>query len=95
MGRLLKQHTLRGPADAIHINVSGQEANTLLHDGHAWKDFPQTLLSATRRALRAAPARFAFTQAQHVGQGELQRDAVQAQVERQQSEIDAMKNRLR
>lgn len=36
--------------------MSGQEANTLLHDGHAWKDFPRTLLSATRRALRTARA---------------------------------------
>ena len=43
-------------ADAVHINLSGQQANTLLHDGHAWQDFPRTMSSGTRRALRAARA---------------------------------------
>lgn len=41
---------------SVHINLTGQQANTLLHDGHAWRDFPRTLLAATRRALRAAEA---------------------------------------
>ena len=39
-----------------HINLAGQAANTLLHDGHAWKEFPRKMLANTRRALRAALA---------------------------------------
>ncbi len=40
----------------MHINVAGQQANTLLHDGHAWKDFARTALAGTRRATRHAQA---------------------------------------
>lgn len=40
----------------VHINVAGQQANTLLHDGHAWKDFSRTAVAGTRRAMRAAEA---------------------------------------
>jgi nucleoside-diphosphate-sugar epimerase len=40
----------------VHINVSGQQANTLLHDGQAWKGFARTALAGTRRAIRAARA---------------------------------------
>jgi len=40
----------------IQINVAGQQANTLLHDGHAWKDFPRRALAGTRRAMRSAQA---------------------------------------
>jgi nucleoside-diphosphate-sugar epimerase len=40
----------------IHINVAGQQANTLLHDGHAWKNFARTALAGTRRAVRSARA---------------------------------------
>jgi hypothetical protein len=36
----------------IHINISGQQANTLLHDGHAWKGFERVALAGVRRALR-------------------------------------------
>jgi hypothetical protein len=36
----------------VHINVSGQQANTLLHDGHAWKGFERAALAGVRRALR-------------------------------------------
>jgi nucleoside-diphosphate-sugar epimerase len=43
---------LRGTA-AVHVNVAGQQANTLLHDGHAWQDFPRIALAGVRRALRA------------------------------------------
>lgn len=39
-------------AGNIHFNVSGQHANTLLHDGHAWRDFSRTALAGARRALR-------------------------------------------
>lgn len=45
-----------GPHAAVHINLAGQQANTLLHDGHAWQDFPRLLLASTRRALRSAKA---------------------------------------
>ena len=40
----------------MHINIAGQQANTLLHDGHAWKDFARTALAGTRRATRHARA---------------------------------------
>jgi hypothetical protein len=26
-------------AENFHINVAGQQANTLLHDAHSWKDW--------------------------------------------------------
>jgi nucleoside-diphosphate-sugar epimerase len=56
LGGVLKRTPSCRQGDRVHINVSGQQSNTLLHDGHAWKDFPRTALSATRRALRAASA---------------------------------------
>jgi nucleoside-diphosphate-sugar epimerase len=49
LGQLLAQRRSRA---SIHINVAGQQANTLLHDGHAWKDFEHTALAGVRRALR-------------------------------------------
>jgi nucleoside-diphosphate-sugar epimerase len=75
---VLKQSEARRPGAEVHINLSGQQANTLLHDGHAWKDFPRTVLGATRRALRAAGtakasmlvhASFAFIRAVEGGPG--------------------------
>lgn len=54
LGGVLKQSAARRPDAAAHFNLSGQQANTLLHDGHAWKDLPRAMLAATRRALRAA-----------------------------------------
>ena len=36
----------------MHFNVAGQQANTLLHDGHAWKDFARAALAGARRAVR-------------------------------------------
>ena len=45
-----------GAAAAAHVNVAGQQANTLLHDGHAWEDFARSAPAATRRAMRAARA---------------------------------------
>jgi len=51
---VLRHSAVRRPDAAVHINLSGQQANTLLHDGHAWKDFSRTMLGPTRRALRAA-----------------------------------------
>ena len=56
LGRVLAQMPARGPDGSIHVNIAGQQANTLLHDGHAWKDFARTMPGTTRRALRAAEA---------------------------------------
>jgi nucleoside-diphosphate-sugar epimerase len=41
-------------AENVHINLAGQQANSLLHDGHAWKGFARTALTGTRRAMRSA-----------------------------------------
>lgn len=50
LGRLLaRQRIARG----VHINVAGQDANSLLHDGHAWRGFARTALAGVRRAVRA------------------------------------------
>ena len=35
LGGVLKRHPSRSQCDSVHINLSGQQANTLLHDGHA------------------------------------------------------------
>jgi nucleoside-diphosphate-sugar epimerase len=50
LGRLLLKQRAKGK---VHINVAGQHANTLLHDGHAWKGFARAALAGARRALRA------------------------------------------
>jgi hypothetical protein len=50
LGRLLARAPLpRG----VHFNVAGQPANTLLHDGHAWRGFARIAAAGVRRALRA------------------------------------------
>ncbi len=49
LGRLLAR---RRAAGNLHINIAGQQANTLLHDGHAWKGFSRIALAGVRRALR-------------------------------------------
>jgi nucleoside-diphosphate-sugar epimerase len=49
LGRLLARRRAPG---TLHINVAGQQANTLLHDGHAWKEFARIALTGVRRALR-------------------------------------------
>jgi hypothetical protein len=49
LGRILARKRVPG---GVHINVSGQQANTLLHDGHAWKGFERAALAGVRRALR-------------------------------------------
>jgi nucleoside-diphosphate-sugar epimerase len=66
LGRLLAHERSRR---RVHINVAGQEANTLLHDGHAWKDFARSAQAGVRRALRAdatllVHASFAFVAAE-------------------------------
>jgi nucleoside-diphosphate-sugar epimerase len=49
LGRLLAKQ--RSPGN-VHINIAGQQANTLLHDGHAWQGFARNALAGVRRALR-------------------------------------------
>lgn len=67
LGRLLaRQHDL--PA-RVCFNLGGQQANTLLHDGHAWKDFARLARASARRAMRAdadllVHASFAFLAAE-------------------------------
>ena len=56
LGGVLKRTSSRAQGASAHINLCGQQANTLLNDGHAWKDFPRTMRSATKRALRTAGA---------------------------------------
>ena len=56
LGRVLAQSQSGRRGGAAHIDVSGQRANSLLHDGHAWADFPRTAPEQTRRAIRAARA---------------------------------------
>jgi nucleoside-diphosphate-sugar epimerase len=54
LGAIVGQRQRAGHADGVHFNLAGQQANTLLHDGHAWKDFTRIAQAGTRRALRAA-----------------------------------------
>lgn len=51
LGRILARQA--DAPDGVHFNLSGQQANTLLHDGHAWKDFARTARAGTRRAMRS------------------------------------------
>ncbi len=51
LGCILARHP-HAPA-GMHFNLTGQQANTLLHDGHAWKDFARTVRAGTRRAMRS------------------------------------------
>jgi nucleoside-diphosphate-sugar epimerase len=54
LGAVLARQRARSATGNIHVNVGGQQANTLLHDGHAWKDFGRLALAGTRRAIRSA-----------------------------------------
>jgi nucleoside-diphosphate-sugar epimerase len=56
LGRILARWHAPSAAENVHINLAGQQANSLLHDGHAWKDFARTTLTGTRRAMRSARA---------------------------------------
>ena len=56
LGGVLSHHAASA-TERIHINLAGQRANTLLHDGHAWKDFARNALAGTRRAIRSAELR--------------------------------------
>src|SRR5512143_3715328 len=56
LGSIVAPRLAASAGKQIHINVAGQQANTLLHDGHAWKNFARTALAGTRRAVRSARA---------------------------------------
>lgn len=56
LGRVLARMPAQGLHASVHVNVAGQQANTLLHDGHAWKGFARAMPRTTRRALRTAVA---------------------------------------
>ena len=56
LGRVLAQHPSKLRGGPVHVNLSGQQANTLLHDGHAWKGFARTTVASTLRAIRDADA---------------------------------------
>ncbi len=56
LGGILARSLGDGTTQHIHFNLVGQPANSLLHDGHAWEDFPQRSLAGARRAVRAAQA---------------------------------------
>lgn len=49
LGRVLSKARATGN---VHINIAGQQANTLLHDGHAWQGFARTAMTGVRRSLR-------------------------------------------
>jgi nucleoside-diphosphate-sugar epimerase len=52
LGSILLPRLVVAATKHLHINIAGQQANSLLHDGHAWKDFARTVLAGTRRAMR-------------------------------------------
>ena len=56
LGAIVARLPVPRAGEGAHVNVAAQQANTLLHDGHAWKDFARTALAGTRRAVRAAAA---------------------------------------
>ena len=56
LASILARQRAPSTIENIHINLAGQQANTLLHDGHAWKDFARLALAGTRRAIRSAVA---------------------------------------
>jgi nucleoside-diphosphate-sugar epimerase len=67
LGKLLAREAVSDPALKLHIHIAGQQANTLLHDGHAWKGFDKSMRTSVRRSLRAEAdftvfASFAFVQ---------------------------------
>jgi len=56
LGRVLARQPTGRRGGRVHINLSLQQANTLLHDGQAWQEFPRAALGSTHRAIRAARA---------------------------------------
>jgi nucleoside-diphosphate-sugar epimerase len=56
LGSILAPRLAASATEHIRINIAGQQANSLLHDGHAWNHFARTALAGTRRAMRSARA---------------------------------------
>jgi nucleoside-diphosphate-sugar epimerase len=56
LGALLAPRAAAARYDGFAFDVSGQQANTLLHDGHAWREFSRTAPAGTRRAMSDAKA---------------------------------------
>ncbi len=54
LGLVLARRAGVSVARHAHFNLAGQAANTLLHDGHAWKGFARQLLAETRQAVQTA-----------------------------------------
>jgi nucleoside-diphosphate-sugar epimerase len=54
LGLVLAGQLAVSSATGIHFNLAGQQANSLLHDGHAWKDFARRTLAETRRSMHSA-----------------------------------------
>jgi len=54
LGGILAGRRAPNATGNFHINLAGQRANSLLHDGAAWKGFASTALAGTRRAMRSA-----------------------------------------
>lgn len=54
LGRVVARNRATSTRDNFHIDISGQRANSLLHDGHAWNGFGRAALAGTRRAMDAA-----------------------------------------
>lgn len=54
LGVVLAQQAGVSVARHAHFCLAGQRANTLLHDGHAWKGFARQLQAETRHALQTA-----------------------------------------
>ena len=51
LGAVVARRSVPPAADGAHVNLAGQQANTLLHDGHAWQDFARTLRAAANLLL--------------------------------------------
>jgi nucleoside-diphosphate-sugar epimerase len=56
LGALLASRGSAARYDDIAFDLSGQQANTLLHDGRNWREFSRTAPAATRRAMSDARA---------------------------------------
>jgi len=56
LGGILARLPAASTTESIHIDLAGQRANSLLHDGHAWRDFARKAPAGTQRAIRSARA---------------------------------------
>src|SRR4030095_2573121 len=56
LARVLAQRRTGNVTERIHINLAGQQANSLLHDGHAWTRVGHQAPRGPRGAIRSARA---------------------------------------